>query len=443
MAGDRQGVRLEELVDPDSPITYGVVQPGPTDPEGVQFVRGGDVVDGRILEEQLRTISKEVSEQYSRTLLRGGELLVSLVGNPGAVALVPHSLAGANIARQVGLVRLRREVDPRFVMYYLGSREGKAALGAQTMGSVQQVINLRDLRNVQIPLPGEREQRAIVAVLGGLDDKIELNRRTNQTLEAMARALFKSWFVDFDPVRAKSEGRAPAGMDPDTAALFPYRIIGDMPEGWQRRAFGDVCTKVATGPFGSSIKAENFVPAGVPVIRGQNLSDGFRDDDFVYLREEKADELQNANVGPGDIVFTHRGTLGQVGLIHEKPKYERYVVSQSQMYARVRRDALSRLVAYYHFRAGAGMAELMGFTATTGVPAIAQPTTSLKRIGIVVPPLPVSEAFDRIVGPLIEKATATMRECETLAALRDALLPKLLSGELRVREAEGIVDRAV
>ncbi|HWP94476.1 MAG TPA: restriction endonuclease subunit S, partial [Gammaproteobacteria bacterium] len=207
MAGEWPKTLLSNLTDPDTPVTYGVVKPGPEDPDGVLFIRGGDIAAGRVLTEQLRTITREVSQQYRRTQLRGGEIVVSLVGNPGQVAIVPELLKGANIARQVGLVRLRDDVDTRFVKYFLSSPTGQKALGAHSLGSVQQVINLRDLKTVEIPVPPLPEQRAIAHILGTLDDKIELNRRMSQTLEQMARALFKSWFVDFDPVRAKLDGR--------------------------------------------------------------------------------------------------------------------------------------------------------------------------------------------------------------------------------------------
>ena len=218
-------IPLEGLTEEETPITYGVVKPGE---EGdVPFVRGGDIAGGQVLMDQLRTIGRDVSQQYRRTLLRGGEILVSLVGNPGQIAIAPPSLAGANIARQVGLVRLKPGIDTRFVSYFLQSREGQNSLWAQSLGSVQQVINLRDLKTVKVPLPPLAEQKAIAAVLGALDDKIELNRRMNATLEAMARALFQSWFVDFDPVRAKLDGRQPPASTPPPPPSF--RIISIIP----------------------------------------------------------------------------------------------------------------------------------------------------------------------------------------------------------------------
>lgn len=138
----------------------------------MRFVRGGDIADGIVVESGLRTITEEVSDQYKRTLLRGGELLMSLVGQPGQVAVASPSLVGANIARQVGLIRLRPVVDSHFISYFLRSPDGVAKLGKFTGGSVQQVINLGDLRLVSVPVPPIMEQRRIVAILDEAFDAI-------------------------------------------------------------------------------------------------------------------------------------------------------------------------------------------------------------------------------------------------------------------------------
>jgi len=153
--------KLNELVSADSPITYGVVQPGPEVEGGVPFVRGGDVYGGRILLEKLRTIGKRVSDSYRRTQLKGGELLMSLVGYPGEVGLVPPELAGANIARQAAVIRLSDQTPASYVMHYLLSRSGKLQVLGQSLGSAQQVVNLGDLRNVTIPMPDANEAAEI------------------------------------------------------------------------------------------------------------------------------------------------------------------------------------------------------------------------------------------------------------------------------------------
>ena len=151
---------LGALTEANSGITYGVVKPG--DMGSIPFVRGGDLIGGEVRLNRLRTITSQVSEQYSRTLLRGGELLMCLVGVPGQCAIASAELAGANIARQVGLIRLRSDVNAVYVKDYLQSPPGQKSLGTFTGGSVQQVINLGDLRQVEIPLPERSTQDELV-----------------------------------------------------------------------------------------------------------------------------------------------------------------------------------------------------------------------------------------------------------------------------------------
>jgi type I restriction enzyme, S subunit len=157
-------VRLASLVPHGYPITYGVVKPGPGDPNGVKFVRGGDFPEGEILETELRTITKDVSNCYQRTILVGGEVLISLVGEPGACAVVPRRLAGSNIARQVAMIRVKRGINPEYLRAQIASESTQRRLLGEMYGSVQAVINLDRLRQVLVAIPNdEAEQTAIVA----------------------------------------------------------------------------------------------------------------------------------------------------------------------------------------------------------------------------------------------------------------------------------------
>lgn len=201
---------LERLIEADSKITYGVVKPGP---EGeVPFVRGGDIADGRIKIDKLRTITREVSNQYRRTLLLGGEILMCLVGVPGQTAVAPSELVGANIARQVGLVRLRREINPYFASLFLRSRIGLEGLGAYTGGSVQQVINLRDLKQVRVPLPDRAIQDEYVAKLEEIEkysaQLTENCRRKLADLVELKQSLLHKAFAGELTANAVDEGVA-------------------------------------------------------------------------------------------------------------------------------------------------------------------------------------------------------------------------------------------
>ena len=173
---DWSTARLSALVERGSPITYGVVKPGSNDLDGVLFIRGGDIFAGKIEQRQLRKIPKAVSEKYKRTLLEGGEILVSLVGYPGEAAIVPPYLRGANIARQVALVRLSNQLQifPDYICKFLQSDLGKRQLLKEAIGSAQQVINLRDIQKVAAVIPPTTsEQRAIAEALSDADVLIE------------------------------------------------------------------------------------------------------------------------------------------------------------------------------------------------------------------------------------------------------------------------------
>jgi type I restriction enzyme S subunit len=196
---------------------------------------------------------------------------------------------------------------------------------------------------------------------------------------------------------------------------------------WKRVAIdqlkASIPNAIAMGPFGSRIKTENFVEVGVPVIRGSNLNAlRLLDQDFVYLTEAKADELKAANARPGDIVITHRGTLGQVGIISSNARYPRYVVSQSQMKLTLDVGKADPLFIFYFLRSPEGQHQLLANTSQVGVPAIAQPTSALKAIEVPLPPtLDEQRNVAYILGTLDDKIELNRRMCETLEASARAI----------------------
>lgn len=412
------------------------------------------------------TWGDEVALEYGKAL-RGhdqstGEYRV--FGSNGPIGWTSEPLAagpGVILGRKGAYRGIEYSPDPFFVIdtaYYVVSKQRHDmrwlyyAIKHHKLGEIDDGSPIPSTTRAavyprEVEIPPLSEQRAIAHILGTLDDKIELNRRTSVTLETMARALFKSWFVDFDPVRAKTEGRDP-GVPGPIADLFPDRLViweelGAIPEGWRVNSIGQICRRVAMGPFGSDIKTDNFIEFGVPVVRGSNLTAGFVEDSFVFVSEAKADELSNANAFPGDIIITHRGTLGQVGLISDRSLFPRYVVSQSQMLLSVDRAVASPHFVYEFLRSDAGQHALLANTSQTGVPAIARPTSSARAIRIVVPPSNLLAHFTRVVSSLYARRDHSMKESRSLTALRDALLPRLISGELRVKDAETFLDRVL
>ena len=202
---------------------------------------------------------------------------------------------------------------------------------------------------------------------------------------------------------------------------------------WQVTTILDVAKKVAMGPFGSNIKVSTFVPEGVPIISGNHLRGYFLEEpEFNYITEEHAEHLKNSIVYPHDIIFTHAGNIGQVAMIPDGCKYERYILSQRQFYLRCNEAKVVPEFILMFFHSASGQHELLSYANQTGVPSIAQPATNLKKIPFKCPPIEMQLEWKAQVSPMIERYLNNRYENESLAALRDTLLPKLMSGEIDV-----------
>lgn len=415
---------------------------------GYYFLSVKDISDNRLIYNNARQITKtDFLETHRRTNLEPGDILFTNTGTIGRMAIVSDDpkTSRTTFQKSVAILKPKRAIINPLFLYYL-LKFDNARLSELAAGTTQKNLLLRDFRSFTVKIPDSKTQQAIARILSSLDDKIELNRRMNETLEAMARAIFKDWFVDFGPTRAKQEGRA-AYLPEHLWSLFPDQlaesIIGLIPKEWRVVTIADIASRIAMGPFGSRIKTENFVSSGVPIIRGNNLKNGFIDDDFVFLTEIKANEFKNSMVSSGDIVFTHRGTLGQVGFIPKRSKHPRYIVSQSQMLLSVDQNQVSPHLIYQFFKSPDGKSALLANVNSTGVPSIARPSSSLKEIKFVLPTKSISDSFEKLIGEPVNRSEANLEEIGILTTLRDRLLPKLMSGEIRVRDAEKLVGEAV
>lgn len=342
----------------------------------------------------------------------------------------------------VAILRPNRKVTPDYLNYYLDAADTRQMLkeGFRSGSAIPRVV-LRDFRRAPIPVPPIEVQKEIGKNLRTLDEKIELNCRMNETLEAMARAIFQSWFVDFDPVRAKASGE-PAesvcqrlGLTPELLALFPDSLedseLGEIPNGWCIRKVEDIALKIGMGPFGSNIKVSTFVNDGVPVVSGQHVKEVMLDDNtYKFISVEHADRLSSANVGCGDVIFTHAGNIGQVSYIPDHSKYERYVLSQRQFYLRCDSLKVSHLFMTYYFRSPLGQHLLLANASQVGVPSIARPVSYLKTIKLAIPPRNILDRFDGVVRSFHHRVSANRTEIGNLATVRDSLLTVLLSGDV-------------
>jgi type I restriction enzyme S subunit len=304
------------------------------------------------------------------------------------------------------------------------------------VGAIFDSLKCADIPNFKVTLPPLPEQKAIASILGALDDKIELNRRMNATLEAMARALFQSWFVDFDPVRAKLDGRQPAGLDPATAALFPASFqdspLGPIPAGWKTTHLRDLTSKIGSGatPRGGSAV---YLDTGVALIRSQNVYDNeFHWDGLARLSEFSANELRNVEVQQGDVLLNITGdSILRTCVVDPSVLPAR--VNQHVAIIRAVRPIPARFLHLYLVQSRI-KETLMGMNAGATRPAITK--GHLESVVVLHPDEAVLAAFDLATADTYRRVEANHESSRTLASLRESLLPGLLSGQLPIGAAE-------
>jgi type I restriction enzyme S subunit len=300
-------------------------------------------------------------------------------------------------------------------------------------GTAQPNISPSLIQGIEIPLPPLFEQRAIAHILGTLDDKIELNRQMNETLDAMARALFKSWFIDFDPVHAKAEGRDP-GLPADIAALFPDSFedsyLGEIPHGWKAVPLPDMIEVnpvrgLRQGSVAPYLDMGNMPTRGhsPDVVRDRLYSSGMRFVNGDTLVARITPCLENGKTAYVDFLDDGQIGWGSTEYIVLRPK-----------------PPLPTELGYCLARsAGFRDFAIQSMTGTSGRQRVA--AESLLHFRVASPPARVAELFGGLVKPLFVRSGTLAKESHTLALLRDTLLPKLLSGELRVGQAEQVVGQ--
>lgn len=411
---DSPMVELRELTEPERPITYGVVKPGVEDAEnGIVFIRGGDVSGGIINEANLRTITQQVSRPYARTLLSGGELVMSLVGNPGEVAVVPDRLAGANLARQVGLIALRKEIHAPYIKYYLMGPRGRSELFQRTQGAVQQVINLSDLKRVKVRLPPQHTQIEIAGVLSAYDDLVENNRRRIALLEEAARLLYREWFVHF-----RFPGHEHA------------KFIDGLPEQWQRLTVGDL-VEIHRG---KSYSSEELVEAdGQPFVNLKCIErgGGFRISGLKRFRGEHKDHHEAL---PGDIMIAVTDMTREAMIVAQAARIPKTVddvaIFSMDLVKAVPKDSYQPAWIYGMLRFSRFSLEVR--ERATGATVLHLKPKHVESWLAPVPPRRLRELFAEQFADTLEQVDNLEQQNQKLAQARDLLLPRLMSGELAV-----------
>jgi len=395
---------------------------------GIPFARAGNIDGGFHFEDADRVPAHTLAKVGLKRSLPGDVVFTSK-GTVGRFAFVREGTPEFVYSPQLCYWRSGdvSRIHPRWLFYWMNGREFFLQFkGVAGQTDMAEYVSLRDQRAMKITLPPLAEQKAIAAVLGALDDKIELNRRMNATLEAMARALFQSWFVDFDPVRAKLDGPPPPAPAPVTAALFPEHLqdspLGHIPKGWKAGTVVEGFNlTMGQSPPGDTYNEEGN---GLPFYQGRT-DFGFR---FPTRRIHCTAPTRYAK--PGDTLVSVRAPVGDINMANEECCIGRGV-------AAVRHKSGATSFTYH------SMANLYPDFArfeAEGTVFGSINKESFERLPFAIPPDEIVAAYERKAGPLDEQIRTLENQSLTLATLRDTLLPKLLSGELSVdRIKEGLV----
>ncbi|MCD9096432.1 restriction endonuclease subunit S [Luteimonas fraxinea] len=381
---------------------------------------------------EVMRIASEIEAKYGRTRIQTGDVLLTIVGSVGQVAVVPKELDGWNIARAIAMIRPNKPELSRWLSLVLRSPQAQYQLGVAANTTVQTTINLKDLRELRVPMPDDGEREAIAHILGMLDDKIELNRSRNQTLEAMTRALFKDWFVDFGPVRAKMEGRKPY-LPNDIWQLFSDRIDDEgKPEGWEMQPLSELLTIIGGGTPKTSV--DEYWGGEIPwfsVVDTPSASDV-----FVVATEKNitAQGLAGSSarlVPKGATIISARGTVGNLAIAGCEMTF-----NQSCYGLRGTGSAGD----YFVYLTAQQMVDQLKSMAHGSVFSTITRQT-FETIRRPFPPPAVLTAFERLMTGWFDAILSSVEESRSLAQLHDTLLPKLISGELRIADAKKFMER--
>ncbi len=370
------------------------------------------------------------TEKFARDLTsnsaRPGDIIVTQRGTLGQVAILPDDAPHHTYVvsqSQMAVCVDAAKADRDFVYYFLTSPTFNDYIGMTSIQTGVPHINLGLLRDVEVDWPSLPEQRSIAATLGALDDKIELNQRMNETLEAIARALFRDWFVDFGPTRARMVGTAPY-LSPDVWSLFPDRLDDDgKPKGWEF----ETVIEQADWINGAAYKNMHFsdAPDALPVIKIAELKNGVTGN-TAWTATDLGSRYQ---IEDGELLFSWSGnpdTSIDTFLWSGGRAWLNQHIFAVRENGKRSKPFLHAMLKYLK----PDFAELARNKQTTGLGHVTK--ADMKRMLICTGSQPVHDAFDQLIAPIFDRAFLLQMESRTLAQTRDLLLPRLMSGELRV-----------
>ncbi|GBF59254.1 hypothetical protein PbB2_02946 [Candidatus Phycosocius bacilliformis] len=389
-------------------------------------------------------------ESDARILLRPGDVYVSLKDVTqsadllGAVARVPHEVEQGRLTQDTVKLEFKDGAPISLIYWVLRSPEYRGFCRSFATGTTNLGLPREDFLAYLIPDPTPARLQ-MVAVLDALEDKIEVNRRMNETLEAMARAIFKDWFVDFGPTRAKMEGRAPY-LAPDIWSLFPDRLDDEgKPEGWVVTQLDKLLSVLETG--GRPKGGVSSYRYGVPSVGAESIT-RLGEFDFgktKYVPEEFFNSMKKGHVQSRDVLLYKDG--GKPGLFEphvtlfgDDFPFPRFAINEHVYRIRVQED-FGQNCLYFWLSTEAAKAEMR--IKGTGVAIPGLNSTQVRSLSVIIPSDGLAKRLDRILEPFVTRVLANCNEARTLATTRDFLLPKLMSGEVRVKDAEAMAEEVL
>lgn len=420
---------------------HGEYRPRPDEfvSDGVAFIRAADMDGGRVLFEQAERINEAARARIRKGIGCPGDVLLSHKGTVGKVSLAPHDAPPFVCSPQTTFWRTlnANRLDRRYLYAYLRSPDFRAQLASRKGETdMADYVSLTAQRQLRVALPDITVQRGIGATVGALDARIDLLRQTNATLESIAQALFKSWFVDFDPVRAKAEGREPEGMDSATAALFPAAFdeseLGPIPRGWTVQPIGDLVE--AVGGSTPDTKNEAFWEPAVHHWTSPKDLSGATAPVLLDTERKVSDaglaKISSGLLPAGTLLMSSRAPIGYLSL-------SQVPVAINQGY--IAMPPGSRLPpAYLYFWCKLNMDAVKGRANGSTFMEISK--KAFRPIPALLPSTQVLNNFHELAAAVFSRVTANERQARALAELRDTLLPRLISGKLRLPKAQERVE---
>lgn len=405
---------------------------------GTPIITVEHIGENHIIHDDLPYVSNRDLDRLSRYKLQCGDIVFSRVGSVDRRALVRSSENGWLFSGRCLRIRPNPEqIDSSYLSYFFGLPTFKEYIRLIAVGATMPSLNTSLLSDVLVPHPRDIcEQRAIAHILGTLDDKIELNRKMNTTLEEMARAIFKSWFVNFEPVRAKMDGRwqhgqSLPGLPASLFDLCPDKLVGSelgvIPEGWVLKRYIDTIVIFGGGTPNTSIA--EYWNGDIPwfsVVDAPTNSDIWVIDTAKKISVKGLTNSSTKILPTGTTIISARGTVGKVALV------ARPMAMNQSCYAF--RSKIGDKGFYTYFCTRDLVARLQQCAHGSVFDTITRDT--IASVLSISPPDNFVKSFDDYIEPFILKIRENLFHSRTLAALRDTLLPKLISGQIRVKDAE-------